>query len=71
MVSIEAKSSIAQKMLDVNKHTTTRISMNLKVRDSHGAKNKLSETYKKAKSKPGGIEDRFGIDCRSTWRSFW
>ena len=38
--------------------------MVLKVRESHRAKQKPSKTYKKAKSKPSGIEEfgRFGVN---------
>ena len=72
LVSIEAKSNIDQKRLDLQKHTNTNcISVVLKVGESHGAKKKLSKTYTTAKSKPGGIEDRFSIDCWSIWRSPW
>ena len=63
LVSIEAKSTIDQKMLDMQTHTQTDcILVILKVRESHGSKDKLMKTYKKAKSKPGGISHRFWID---------
>ena len=63
LVSTDATRTLDQLLLDMQTHSKANgILMTLKLRESHGSKKKVSTTYKKAKSKPGGIGERFWID---------
>ena len=60
-VSVEATNSIDQKMPDMQQHANTDdISLILKMIKSHGAKKRLSTTYKKTRSKPAASKINYG-----------